>query len=141
MGVKRGGGLQGRLRRLTDDMTRELKKAVDEVASSVQADAQISITTGAVSGKGHVPSAPGTPPNNDSGGLANSIKVEHLETLVTQVVVHSPYGAIQELGGTTGRVTLPERPFLRPAAAKNRESGVRRMRFAVDTVLKGGKLS
>jgi phage gpG-like protein len=173
--VKRQGNLRAKLARLTADMTRELGAAVYVVAGNVQTDAQISLSTGAVGGANHVPSAPGTPPNSDTGALANSIEVERVEALRARVVVHSPYGAIQELGGTINHpggtaffigddglavfisneaaagkpyartkphtITLPERPYMRPAAAKNRDSGRRLMEAAVDRVLKGGKLA
>lgn len=174
MAVKRSGNLKAKLARATADMKRELEAAVYVVAGNIQADAQISLSTGAVSGKNHVPSAPGTPPNSDTGALANSIEVERIEALRARVVVHSPYGAIQELGGTIAHpggtayfmkdgkpvfvsnarpvaaslprtkphnITLPERPYMRPAAAKNREPGKRLMQAAVDRVLKGGTLT
>lgn len=175
MPVKRSGDLRGKLARMTAEMTRALSPAVYAVAGDVQRDAQVSITTGAVGGKNHQPSAPGTPPNDMTGGLANSIEVERVEALRARVVVHSPYGAIQELGGTINHpggtpyfmkdgkpvfvskqgagafhglpvtkphlITLPERPYMRPAAAKNREPGRKLMRAAVDRVLKGGKLT
>lgn len=177
MAVKRSGGrgaLEAKLRRLTEAMRREMKAAVGTVADNIQVDAQISLSTGSVGGKNHQPSAPSTPPNSNSGGLADSIKVEHVDDLIARVVVHSPYGAIQELGGTinhpggtayfikngelvfvgndspaAGRlprtkphpITLPERPYMRPAAAKNREPGRRLMQSAVDRVLAGGKLT
>lgn len=175
MPVKRSGGLQGKLARMTAEMTRQVSPAVYAVAGDVQRDAQVSITTGSVGGKNHKPSAPGAPPNSDLGGLANSIEVEKVAPLHARVVVHSPYGAIQELGGTISHpggtaffvgsdglavfvsneraagknyprtkphtITLPERPYMRPAAAKNRESGRKLMRAAVDRVLKGGKLT
>lgn len=175
LAVKRSNNLNAKISRLTRDMKQQVGAAVYAVAGEVQSDAQISLSTGAVGGKNHQPSAPGTPPNSDTGSLANSIEVEQLAPLRAQVVVHSPYGAIQELGGTINHpggtayfigddglavfvsndspaaatlprtkphtITLPERPYMRPAAAKNRESGKRLMEAAVDRVLKGGKLT
>jgi phage gpG-like protein len=175
MGIKRTGGGSAKAKRLTADMRKQLGAAVYVVAGDVQADAQISLSTGSVSGKNHTPSAPGTPPNSDTGALANSIEVERVTDIHARVVVHSPYGAIQELGGTINhpggtpyfmkdgkpvfvsksgagafhglpvtkphRITLPERPYMRPAAQKNREPGKQKMRLAVETVLKGGKIS
>jgi phage gpG-like protein len=141
MGVKRSGGLSAKISRMTAEMTRAVGPAVYAVAGNIQTDAQISLSTGAVSGKNHAPSAPGTPPNTDTGALSASIEVEHVAPLHARVVVRSPYGAIQELGGATGRATLPERPYMRPAAAKNRVSGQKLMRAAVDRVLRGGTLT
>lgn len=38
------------------------------------------------------------------------------------------------------KITLPERPYMRPAAKKNMQPGKAKMRIAVDFVLKGGKV-
>lgn len=141
MGVKRVGSVSAGFKRLTPEMKAALSPAVYAVADMIKTDAQVSITTGAVSGKNHVPSAPGTPPNQDTGALANSIEVERVNDLTARVVANAPYAAIQELGGSTGAATLPERPYMRPAAAKNRESGKRLMEAAVARVVKGGTLA
>lgn len=122
-------------------MEQQVGAAVYVVAGLIETDAALSITNGAVSGKGHIPSAPGQPPNADTHGLDRSIHVERIGPLVARVVADAPYAAIQELGGSTGTATLPERPYMRPAAAKNRDSGRRLMGAAVDRVLKGGKLT
>jgi len=140
MPVKRTGGISIKLKTLTPDMEKALTPAIYAIADLVATDAAISITAGAVSGKGHVPSAPGSPPNADTHTLDRSIHVERIGPLVARVVADAPYAAIQELGGTAGGVTLPERPFMRPAGAKNRDSGIKLMTAAVDRVLKGGKL-
>jgi len=141
MPVKRTGGLSGKLKRLTSEMERDVGAAVYVVAGLVETAAALSITAGAVSGRGHQPSAPGQPPNADTHGLDRSIHVEKIGPLVARVVADAPYAAIQELGGTAGGVTLPERPYMRPAAAKNRESGKKLMTAAVDRVLKGGTIT
>lgn len=140
MGVKRGGGLGGKAKGLATAMRRQLATAIEAIAEDVQRDAQISITAGSVSGKNHKPSAPGSAPNNDLGGLADGIIITGAPGALTrQIVSTAEYGAIQELGGSTGKVTLPERPYMRPAAKKNQAHGVAKMRVAVDSVLKGGK--
>jgi len=174
MPVKRTGGLSGKLKRLTSDMERDVGKAVYTVAGLIETDAANSLEAGAVSGKNHVPSAPGTPPNSDNRFLQKSIHVENLGPLRARVVADMPYAAIQELGGTVQNpggqpyfikdgefipvsksspaaarlpktkphtITLPERPYMRPAAAKNRESGKKLMTAAVDRVLKGGTIT
>lgn len=174
MGVKRTGGMSSKISRLTSAIRRELSKAVYEIADQVANDAAISIMAGSVEGENHKPSAPGTPPNNASQGLARNIRTMKVTDLTAQVVSDLPYSAIQELGGTINHpggtpffikdgelvfvskdspaaarlpktkphlITLPERPYLRPAAQKNKEPGKRRMHEAVDHVLKGGKFS
>lgn len=172
MPVKRSGNLKAKLQNLSAEIQRQVSASIYEIAGDVQADAQISLSTGAVGGKNHVPSAPGSPPNSDTGALADSIEVERVGDLSARVVVHSPYGAIQELGGTINHpggtpyfmkdgkpvfvsnngygafhhlpktkphtITLPERPYMRPAAEKNRESAQRKIRAAVQLVLKQG---
>ena len=70
-----------------------------EAGQRVQVDAQVSITEGAVSGAGHVPSRPGEPPNNDTGVLANNIETIQVDPLKVEVSSNAPYAAIQEFGG------------------------------------------
>jgi len=137
MPVKRTGGIGIKLKQLTPQIEAALRPVIETVADMVKVDAQTSITAGSVSGAAHVPSAPGEPPNNDTGVLANSITVEQIDALRCRVVATAPYAAIQELGGTAGGVTLPERPYMRPAADRNRQSGKRLMEAAVAKVVNG----
>jgi HK97 gp10 family phage protein len=83
----------------------------------VQVDAQVSITEGAVSGAGHVPSRPGEPPNNDTGVLANNIETVQVETLKVVVSSNAEYASFQEFG--TSR--MQPRPYMAPALEKNRK--------------------
>lgn len=103
-----------RLQALASGTTeKEIGAALFAGGEAIQVEAQRSITAGAVSGKGHVPSEPGTPPNNDTGVLANNI--ETTQPAVTRVLVTSnaPYSARHEFG--------PEgRKFMRPARDKKR---------------------
>lgn len=82
------------------------------------------------------PSAPGDPPHKQGGLLRAqtqyaiendglSGKVGPLDELV--------YGRIQELGGDTGRATLPARPYLLPAL---KASADRIRRFYTDAMRK-----
>jgi hypothetical protein len=135
MAVKRsGGGIKNPVR-LSSAMKAALKPVVHAIADQVRADAQVSITTGAVSGKNHVPSLPGEPPNNDEGTLAKGIIVEIVDDLTARVVSTAAHGAPLELGTSK----MAERPYMRPAGLKNKERGQRQMRAAVEHVLKGGK--
>lgn len=81
-------------------MVTELRKAVYAASDYIKVEAQISITTGAVSGKNHKPSAPGSPPSNDTGVLANNIENRMTGPLTAEVSSNAPYAAIQEFGGT-----------------------------------------
>ena len=87
-----------------------------EAGQEVQISAQISITTGAVSGANHKPSAPGEPPNNDTGVLANSIEVNPAGPGKVEVSANAPYAAAQEFGNSR----LPARPYMRPALQAKR---------------------
>lgn len=95
----------------------EVGKALFVAGQEVQIEAQLSITRGAVSGKGHVPSKPGDPPMNDTGVLANGIETNMTGPLAVEVSSNAPYAAALEFG--TSKM-LP-RPYMRPAARKKRQ--------------------
>lgn len=167
-------GLEGNLRRLkglsTDQIAPDIGRALFATAQEIAADAQISITTGAVSGASHIPSPAGTPPNNDTGGLANNIEAELIGPFEAQVSSNAEYAAIQEFGGTInhpggtpyfiGRdgkavfvskqgqgafhhlpvtkphtITLPERPYMRPAALRGEKILTRNIAAAVKKIV------
>lgn len=116
-------------------MIRGVTAAVYGGAQDIQVDAQTSISTGAVSGKNHVPSTPGTPPNNDSGVLAGNIEAASTGPLKAETSSNAPYALPQEMG--SAKLNLPERPYMRPAAAKGRPKTQRRVAEAVDRVIRG----
>jgi len=113
MGVQQRGAIS----RLVSAVGEELASAIEPAAEVVQVAAQISITTGAVSGSGHIASAPGDPPNNDTGLLANSIVVHRTGKLSAQVVSEAPYSAKLEYGTSK----MAERPYMRPAAIQSKD--------------------
>jgi len=130
-----------RLRGLTTpEAKRQIGAALKRGGDLLAVEAQISITTGAVSGKGHTPSAAGTPPNNDTGVLADSIAalqfVERKGDIVVRVVADAPYAAAQEFGNSK----LPERPYMRPAAAKMRDQIKREVGAALNHIAQGGSV-
>lgn len=130
-----GGSHAARLKRLTSPQgIAGIGKALFVAGEQIQVAAQVSITAGAVSGKGHVPSAPGTPPNNDTGVLANNIETIQAGPLLVQVSSNAPYAAAQEFGNSK----LPERPYMRPAAAKERQAATQLVRDAINHIAKGG---
>jgi HK97 gp10 family phage protein len=94
----------------------KLRPIVYAAADMLAAEAALSITAGAQSGAGHVPSGPGEPPNADTGKLDRSIHVEQIDDLSARVVADPPYAVPLEFG--TSRIA--ERPFMRPAAKKIR---------------------
>lgn len=98
----------------------------------IEIDAEISITTGSVSGKNHVPSAPGQPPNADTRTLDTNIETRIVPSRNPRVNVESlaPYSAALEFG--TSR--MAERPFMRPAAERNRRKISEDVRAAANRV-------
>lgn len=126
-----------RLRRMRGPvLVRKVTRALFATAQDIAVDAAVSITTGAVSGKGHVPSAPGTPPNADTHVLSNSIAAESTGPLKAETFADARYAAAQELGSETQG--LPERPYMRPAAARNRGNAARKVAAAANEVIRAG---
>lgn len=83
-------------------------------ADMIKAEAQQSITRGSVSGKNHVPSAPGEPPNNDTAHLKNNIETSMPGPLTAEVRSNADYAAALELGTSK----MAARPYMRPARDK-----------------------
>jgi len=124
-----------RLRRIRGPgMVRKVGSALFAAGQMIQVEAQTSITAGAVSGKSHVPSQPGEPPNQDTGVLANNIETTLEAPLLVHVSSNAPYAAELEFGTSK----MAERPYMRPAVAKKRREAVQLVRRAVDSVVRGG---
>jgi len=105
-------------------------RALYAAGQLIEIEAEISITRGSVSGKGHVPSKPGEPPNADTRLLDTSIDTVVVGPNRVDVVSSAPYSAALEFG--TSR--MAERPFMGPAArAKTAE--------AVDLIARAVKAS
>jgi len=124
-------GLDRHLRRLrrmaSPSGLRTLDRALFAGGERIATNAQIKITTGEVSGRQHVPSRPGDPPNQDTGLLANNIEVVSKEPLVVEVSSNAPYSAALELG--TSR--MAERPFMRPARDEEKPEVLRLVQRAL----------
>lgn len=93
-------------------------KAVFVGADMVKAEAQRSITEGSVSGRFHVASKPGEPPNADTRQLDKSIAAKKTGPVSAEVRATAPYAAAQEFGYPPSN--LAERPYMRPAATKTK---------------------
>lgn len=117
-----------RLKRLAGAEPRILR-ALYALGQKIELDAELSITEGSVSGAGHVPSAPGEPPNADTRLLDSSIEttIESASPPRVLVTSNAPYSAAVELG----TAKMVERPFMRPATKKNRAKGIRAVAAAV----------
>lgn len=141
-------GLQKHFDRLDPKQIQKAAKAgIWAGANEIKVEAQLSITRGSVSGKNHVASKPGEPPNNDTGVLKNNIETVSTGPLTAEVQSKAPYAVIHEYGGTIEdgfgkgvKITLPERPYMRPAAKKMKPVVAEHVKVILDTVLrrKGG---
>lgn len=128
--VKVTGGktVSDKLKRMSGpELEQRVGAALFAAGNQIQVEAQISITTGAVSGKGHVPSKPGEPPNQDTGTLANNIETVQISPLKVEVSSNAPYAAYLEYG--TSR--MAERPYMRPAVERTRPKVLELIQLAV----------
>ena len=115
MSLKGGDKHIRRLRKLAGpELERMVSAVLYEGADKLKAEAQRSITAGSVSGKSHVPSAPGEPPNNDTGTLKNQISAKLTGPFSAEVRSEAPYAAALEFG--TSRMAA--RPYMRVARDK-----------------------
>ena len=106
-----------RLRLLRSPMVRKrVGAAIFQGAQEIQTEARLLITAGSVSGKGHIPSSPGEPPNQDTGHLAQNIEAVRTGELSAEVQSNAEYGLALELGTSK----MAERPYMRPATARKR---------------------
>lgn len=107
-----------RLKKIAKQTAKEVVRALYLIGQDVELTAEHSITEGSISGKGHIPSLPGQPPNRQTGTLDSNIET----TVVAQnpptvhVTSHAPYSAFLEFGTSV----MAARPFLSPAVAKFR---------------------
>lgn len=110
-------------------------KALFAGGEAVKAEAQHSITEGAQSGKFHKPSAPGSPPNEDTGTLRRNITVTQVGPLHVRVASNAPYSGHLEFGTSK----MAARPFMGPAARKVKPQVVKLVGDAVTIAVRRGK--
>lgn len=129
-------GLDKHLRRLkrlqSDEVVRLANQVVYEGADTIRAEASRLITTGAVSGKNHVASKPGQPPNEDTGTLRIHTTVAQTDILKAQVRSDAPYAGALEFGTSK----MAARPFMRPARDKKKKEVRDRMVKQMNTLVK-----
>jgi phage gpG-like protein len=116
----------------------KVTKIVGKAAADVEATAKSSITNKSRRykkyAKGHWSSAPGMPPNSDTGYLANSIMHRMLTPVSAEVSAMAKYAVPLEFGWTQkGGNTVPARPFMNPALEKVKPRFIK----ALTVVLKG----
>lgn len=119
-----------------DRFVRALEKNVGPamfVAGDIVADrAKGLIMEGSVSGKNHVPSRPGEPPNNDTQHLHDNIEVVQESPLRVLVSSNADYSIALEYG--TSR--MAPRPFFAPAVTATRTKVVATVKLGVDRAIK-----
>jgi HK97 gp10 family phage protein len=103
-----------RLRRLTSEVERMAGRVVYVGSDMIRAEAFRSISAGSVSGRNHVPSAPGQAPNRDTGVLQSHIVNELVGPVTAEVRSEAPYAAELEMGTSK----MAARPYMRPARDK-----------------------
>jgi HK97 gp10 family phage protein len=122
-----------RLKRLQGrEAVRLVGQALFAGGEAIQVEAQRLISTGSVSGKNHVPSAPGQPPNYDSGVLSSNIETIQVEPLRVQVRSNAPYASALEFGTSK----MAERPYMRPARDNKRAEVVAKVQAAVSVAVR-----
>lgn len=120
-----------KLRRMAGpEMVQRVGAALFAAGSMIEVAAAHSITEGAVSGKGHVPSRPGEPPMADTHVLDRSIETNQVGPLKVEVSANAPYAAALEFGTSK----MAERPYMRPAVAAKRKEVTELVRRAVKSV-------
>lgn len=128
LGVRGGPGVvkitgadkhAGRLKRMA--ASRSLtQRALYAAGQMIEIEAEISITAGSVSGKGHVASLPGEAPNADTRLLDTNINTVVVGENRVNVEATAPYAGFLEFG--TSR--MEARPFMGPAANRKRAEAV-----------------
>jgi HK97 gp10 family phage protein len=116
------------------------KKALEGVgqalywgAQQIQAEAQHLITEGSVSGKNHVPSLPGEPPNNDTGVLKSGIEAVQTAPLRAEASSNAKYAVPLEAGTSK----MAARPYMGPATRNKRKAIVEKVVEAVNRATQG----
>lgn len=133
MAIKGADAHAARLRRMQNG-ARATTAALYAAGQEIEIEAELSIVSGSISGKGHVPSAPGEPPNADTRDLDTKIET----TVVAQnpptvnVTAYSAHAVFLEFG----TAKMEERPFMRPAVAKKRARAAELVRDGVNITIR-----
>jgi HK97 gp10 family phage protein len=127
-------GVEVRLQRIASEETvRNVGAALFAGGEEIRAEASHMITEGAVSGKNHVPSAPGEPPNEDTGVLRTNIETTQPAPLHVEVSSNAPYAVALEYGTSK----MAARPYMQPATDRKRQAVVDLVQGAVSKAIKG----
>lgn len=114
----------------------EVSPALFAFGEMIQVEAQTSITRGSVSGKDHVPSKPGEPPNADTHDLSDKIETTQPAKLRVLVRSNSDHAMIEFPSSK-----VEERPYMRPARDKKRKAGTALVQKAVNRAVSKSRRS
>lgn len=114
-------------------LVREVGAALFAGGELIRAEAAHLITEGAVSGKSHVPSLPGQPPNEDTGTLRTHIETAQVAPLRVEVSSNARYAVALEAGTSK----MAERPYMGPATRNKRKEVIGLVTQAVNRATKG----
>lgn len=113
---------------LVTSVKAQVNRALYAAGQEIEVEAEISITSGSISGPGHVPSLPGQPPNADTRQLDTSISTQIVGDLAVDVASEAPYAEALELGTEK----MEPRPYMRPALEKKRRAAEALVQAAVN---------
>jgi HK97 gp10 family phage protein len=99
----------------------------------IRGEAGHMITEGAVSGRNHVPSLPGEPPNEDTGTLRTHIETTQPAPLRVEVRSNAPYAVELEFGTSK----MAARPYMGPATQRKKKEVIELVRGAINEAVKG----
>ena len=134
MGFKNKDKFLKRLNGLTSPQAiRKIDRAIFAAGQLIENEAGLSITRGAVSGKGHVASKPGEAPNADTHRLDRSIETTRVSPLKVKVTANSGYASALEFGSSK----VAPRPFMRPARDKKKDEARDLVAKAINEITKG----
>jgi hypothetical protein len=112
-----------------------ISRALFVAADEMKAHAQHLITAGSISGKGHIASLPGQPPNADTHILDTNIESYQPAPLVAEVRSEAPYAAAMEFG--TSKIAA--RPYMAPTREAKRGRVKELVEEAINATIRGGK--
>lgn len=118
--------------KLSEQAVKNVGTALFAGGQEIEAEAKHMITEGSVSGKNHVPSLPGEPPNRDTGVLDTNIETTQPAPLHVEVSSNAPYAVALEFGTSK----MEARPYMGPATSRKREAVVQLVREAVNRATK-----
>lgn len=114
------------------EVVRQVGQALFAGGELIRAEAHRSISEGAVSGRYHIPSAPGEPPNRDTGVLQAHIETTQPAPLRVEVSSNAPYAVPLEAGSSK---ILP-RPYMAPATRRKKKEVVALVHKAANRAFK-----